>query len=57
MRAAIDALLLAVIRALLRVLTPGGRVDALYAVNAAVDWDLEEQGAERPSPALEGQGR
>ncbi|BDG26527.1 hypothetical protein TthSNM66_11630 [Thermus thermophilus] len=57
MRAAIDALLLAVIRLLLRALTPGGRVDALYAVNAAVDWDLEEQGAERPSPALEGQGR
>ncbi|BCZ86763.1 hypothetical protein TthAA37_09610 [Thermus thermophilus] len=59
MRRAIDALLLAVIRALLRVLTPGGRVDALYAVNRAVDWDLyrEEQGAKKTAPALEGRGR
>ncbi|BDG18707.1 hypothetical protein TthSNM11_09100 [Thermus thermophilus] len=58
MRAAIDALLLAVIRLLLRALTPGGRVDALYAVNAAVDWDLhrEEREAEKTAPALEGRG-
>ncbi|BAW01617.1 uncharacterized protein TTMY_1223 [Thermus thermophilus] len=59
MRRAIDALLLAVIRALLRVLTPEGRVDALYAANEAVDWDLhrEEEGAEKTAPALEGRGR
>ncbi|BBL92753.1 hypothetical protein TthHC11_02870 [Thermus thermophilus] len=59
MRRALDALLLAVLRAILRGLTPGGRVDALYAVNAAVDWDLhrEERAAETPAPALEGRGR
>ena len=58
MRRALDALLLAVLRAILRGLTPAGRVDALYAANAAVDWDLyrEEQGAKKTAPALEGRG-
>lgn len=59
MRRAIDAILLAAVRALLGMLTPAGRVDALYAVNRAVDWDLhrEEQRAAKTAPALEGQGR
>ncbi|WP_203971963.1 hypothetical protein [Thermus thermophilus] len=59
MRGAIDALLLAVLRAILRGLTPAGRIDALYAVNRAVDWDLhrEEREAEKTAPALEGGGR
>lgn len=53
-----DRILLAVLRVILAMLTPGGRVDALYAVNRAVDWDLyrEEQGAKKNAPALEGRG-
>ncbi|WP_038069753.1 hypothetical protein [Thermus scotoductus] len=56
MRRALDAFLLAVIRALLRGLTPTGRTDALFAASAAVDWDLhrEERGAGKTAPALEG---
>jgi hypothetical protein len=54
-----DRILLAVLRVILAMLTPTGRVDALYAANEAVDWDLqrEEEGAEKTAPALEGRGR
>lgn len=54
-----DRILLAVLRAILGMLTPTGRVDALLAASRVVDWDLyrEERGAEKTAPALEGRGR
>lgn len=54
-----DRILLAVLRAILGMLTPTGRVDALLAASRLVDWNLarEEQGVAKTAPALEGRGR